>query len=249
MNQEIGLYQVVYRVEVMIKVIFIVILLELSSCRERSRNDACYQFNQGYSVLIKQQSNKKDTSQLIKFLNKIAKKDSLCKDIYLTRGDLLLATKGGVSLAKEDYLRCLILDSNNIYSLYKMGILHQLIDEYDSSIYYFQRALKKKSYKDAVINYHSNSNDDLSKYDIDYNNIIFGLGESSYYKGDLRSALINFNICIQNKVFLSKSYLYRGSIHLESNRQKDACIDFNLSVENGNTDAAVFIKKYCNNSF
>lgn len=216
-------------------------------CQANNHQDVCSRFHQTYSAAIKQMNNKIDTSKLIMILNKMAMTDSLCKDIYLTRGDILLASDEGIDLAKQNYQRCLILDSNNIYSLYKLGILYQLKDAYDTSIYYFQNALNKKSYKSAVINYHQNSNssNDIGKYDVDYNRIVYGLGESYYYKGELRSALINFNICIKNDFFLSKSYLYRGSIHLESNRQEKACEDFKLSLKYGNPEAEVFIKGYC----
>ena len=180
----------------MIKLVLISILFTLLSCQANNHQDVCSQFRHNYSTAIKQMNNKMDTSKLIIILNKMATSNRLCKDIYLTRGDILLASDGSIDLAKQDYQKCLILDSNNIYSLYKLGILYQLVDKYDSSIHYFQKALNKKSYKNTVITYHPNSNlnDDISKYDIDYNNIIFGLGESQYYKGELRSAFINFYI-------------------------------------------------------
>ena len=232
----------------MIRLVLISILSVLLGCHSNNHQGICSQFRQTYSTAIKQMHNKIDTSKLIMILNKMAKTDSLCKDIYLTRGDILLASDETTDLAKQDYQKCLILDSNNIYSLYSLGVLYQILDKYDSSIYYFQIALNKKSYKNVVINYHQDSNlsDDISKYDIEYNRIVYGLGESYYYKGELRSALINFNVCIKNNFFLAKSYLFRGSIHLESKRQEKACEDFNLSLLYGNQEAATFIKEYCN---
>jgi len=232
----------------MIKLVLISIMLVLLGCQANNYQSVCSQFRQNYSAAIKQMNNKIDTSKLITILNKMATTDSLCKDIYLTRGDILLASDESINLAKQDYQKCLLLDSNNIYAFYKLGALYQLVDAYDSSIYYFQIALNKKTYKNTVINYHENSNlsDDISKYDIDYIRIVYGLGESHYYKGELRSAFINFDICIKNNFLLSKSYLYRGSINLESNRQERACEDFNLSLRNGNPKAATFIKQYCN---
>ena len=232
----------------MIKAVNIFFLIVLLSCQANNRKNICSEFQQDFSAMIKQMNNNVDTSKLIVALNKMATTDSLCKDIYLTRGDILLASDESIDLAKQDYQKCLALDSNNIYSLYKLGILYLLVNGYDSSTNYFQKALSKKSYKNAVINYYPNSNltDDLNKYDIDYNKIIFGIGESYYYRGELRSALINFNICITNKFLLSKSYLYRGSIHLESKRQSKACDDFNLSLMHGNQEAAAYMREYCN---
>jgi tetratricopeptide (TPR) repeat protein len=231
----------------MIKLVLIFILFVLLGCQVNNRKSVCSRFQHEYSAAIKQMNNKIDTSKLIMLLNKLVTTDSLCKDIYLTRGDILIYSDESIDLAKQDYQKCLTLDSNNIYSLYRLGVLYQLVDKYDSSIHYFQRALSKKSYKNAVINYYQNSNlsDDISKYDIDYIRIVYGLGESYYYKGELRSALINFNTCIKDNFLLSKSYLFRGSIHLESNRKEKACEDFNLSLKYGNPEAEVYIKKYC----
>ena len=229
----------------MIKLVIISILFVLLSCQGNNHQGVCSQFRQNYSTAIKQMNNKMDTSKLIIILNKMATTDSLCKDIYLTRGDIFLVSDEDIHLAKQDYQKCLILDSNNIYAIYKLGLVYQLVDAYDSSIYFYQKAFNKKSYKNTVINYYPNLNDEVARYDIDYNRLIFGLGESYYYKGELRSALINFNLCIQNKFLLSKSYLYRGSIHLESNRRAKACEDFNLSLKFGNQEAGVYIKEYC----
>src|SRR6187401_1662871 len=101
----------------MIKYMFIFILFGLLSCRANNRQDVCSQFYQNYSAAINQMNNQIDTSKLIMILNKIVATDSLCKDIYLTRGDIFLVSDEDIHLAKQNYQKCLILDSNNIYAI------------------------------------------------------------------------------------------------------------------------------------
>jgi tetratricopeptide (TPR) repeat protein len=221
------------------------IFMTLTSCTQL-KNERCYQFNKKYPQVLEKSEGKHDTSTLIQVLGDIIKSDS-CVDAYLTRGDLYYRIND-LNKAKSDYKNALLLDTGNVYALYKLGLVFQDENIYDSSIYFFERGVNKKTHKGFLIDHGQGrgvlSADD-AKYDVRSVELLYEQGLSHYYAKNLKSALNNFNFCIQNNFRIGECFLYRGAIFLEGGKKDQACKDFNEAKRFGDSDADSYINKYC----
>ena len=188
-----------------------------------------------------------DTAYLVKSLNKAPIKAEACIDAYFTRGDIFFSINY-LNWAKSDYYSALMLEPNNVYGLFRIGLLFQETEKFDSSIYYFQKAINRKTKGSFIVDEPNNkgilSNND-GKYDIQSTEIIFQQGISYYYNRNLKEAMINFNHCISHNYMLEDAYKYRGAIYAETNEIKKACYDFSQSKLLGNDDVDDLINKYC----
>ena len=216
-------------------------LILLVCCKQANRE--CQDISLEYSKLI---SKEIDPLGRINFLNGYLLKNPFCKDAYLLRGDLFLE-RDSLNEARRDFEKVIAIDNNNVYALYKKGFIHSLADEEDSAIVYYNRALELKKYKSTVIDYPDDPGFEGSqhKYDIDYYQLLYRLGESYYYKTDLPNALRNFTACIDGNYLLDKSYLYRATIYLGLKKTKEACEDLTESINLGNKDATQYYSKHC----
>jgi len=225
----------------------------LTNCTNRStttENKTCQEFNNSYSLILKDISNRSDTAVLIKKLSTIINNSKGCVDAYLTRGDLYLSVDS-LKLAEKDYFMALHLDNNNTYSFYQLGILYHLVNNEDSATYFFKKSLNTKTTENKVVIDYNEINKELStdndKYDIPYDEIIYQMAKSYYYKREMNKAIENFNICIQDNYMLDHVFLYRGAVYYEMGRKELACQDFFKAKGLGNQEVDNYIKKYCNN--
>src|SRR5579859_5335178 len=201
-------------------------LLIANGCKQRDK-ERCHEFNK-YAKIIENFRNSKDTSVLISTLDDIIPKDAQCLDAYLARGDLYLSL-GNDAKAKKDFKTALLLSNKNVYVLYKMGMLYQDEELYDSSVFFFQQEIEIKTHNGVMVDYPKGVNElstDENKYDIQSIEIFYRQGVSYYYGRNLLLALKNFDYCIDNNYLLGKTYLYRGAIQEELNRKSKACEDF-----------------------
>lgn len=216
------------------------------SCQQQS-GDACYDFNKKYSKILNNEVQKKDTAILLTTLDEIILNSHACIDAHLTRGDIYLSLKKIIN-AKKDYCSVLSINKDNVYALYKLGILFQLDDIYDSSEVYFKKAINIKANGNFVVDFPKTNNkliNDKSKYDVEYDELVFSLGMSYYYARNLKGALYCFDGCIRNRYMLSDAYFYRGAIYTEIGKIERACDDFWRAKILGNSDVIDYIKKYC----
>lgn len=189
-----------------------------------------------------------DTTLLIKTLNDIISSDSVCIDAYLARGDLFFYS-GDNKKARADYSKVILEDHKNVHALYKMGLLYQEDELYDSSIYFLQMAIGAKTHGGVVVDFNSINKDletDDAKYDVPSGLIYLMQGISFYHSRNLKEAFRVFDFCITNNVQLAKAYLYRGAIYEETNKRDSACEDFRKAKFYGNAEADEYLKKYCN---
>ena len=217
------------------------LILFLVSCVQSSRK--CKDFDRKYSEIM---SSPADTTKVIQFLNQYIGENPSCVDPYLVRGDLLMQLDN-IRLAKADYARAISIDSNNVYALYKKGLVHSMEANEDSAIFFYNAALEKKKYKTTVIDYYNTpaSRGGKGKYDIEYNQILYRMGESYYFKNDLEKALNYFSKCIYENFLPDQSYLYRATIYLAQKKNKEACDDINEALKHGNKKAIQYKAKYC----
>ncbi|WP_207516008.1 tetratricopeptide repeat protein [Longitalea luteola] len=118
------------------------LLVSVMACTQ-SQKRKCGEFNIKYPEVLSKMRTNKDTGVLISALNNLIDKDISCVDAYLTRGDLFYYSDK-LEKAKNDFRKAFLLDTANIYALYKLGRLFQEENMYDSSIYFLQLAINKK---------------------------------------------------------------------------------------------------------
>lgn len=229
-----------------INVIYISLFFFIIGCANEGK-DTCHEFNYRYSRLTADMGDQPDTLILLQALNGIIEKDPLCVDAYLIRGDINISLKKQL-LAEYDYEKVLKIDSGNVYALYKMGLLLQYKELYDSSISFFNKAISVKTHGNFIIDYPKVSTElgtGKNKYDIIAVELLYRLGVSYYYRRNLQLALGCFNSCIDNKYVPELAYLYRGAIYIELNKPEKACDDFLQAKYYGNKDAVSYLAQYC----
>lgn len=219
----------------------------LVSCAQNNSGDKCQNFNNEYPGFLKIMSARDDTMAMIKKLDEILLKDSYCIDAALTQGDLYLSLDS-LNKAAKIFSRISLLDTSNVYALYRLGITYQLAGMNDVAVIAFQKAINLKSHASSAITDYmpaANGNTDLSKYDVTGVELMYRQGVSSYYQRNLQAAFDNFNFCISNNYLLETVYLYRGSVYYESNQKEEACQDFLEAKKRGNSEADEYLSKYC----
>lgn len=226
-----------------IRYLIFVYLLLLQSCVFEAYNE-CDDFQKKYPIIIEQ--NKTDTQFLVKTLTKMLELNN-CIDARLTRGDLL-SLIGGYEDAKTDFSKVIQSDSLNTYALFKIGVLYQFQDQYDSSILFFNKAIGTKVNNGAVIDFSKlpdNIQTSKDKYDIEYHLILYRLSLSFYYQGLYELALKSLNECIRVSYLLDKVYALRGLVFVELNKKDKACVDFKSAVSLGNIKARDYLTEFC----
>jgi tetratricopeptide (TPR) repeat protein len=230
-----------------VKTLFPLICLKLLLGCNGFTTFECREFTENYPIAYEQFQHDNDTVKLLSLLNRIIINDGSCIDALLTRGDLL-TTMGSDFQATKDYLSILSRNPQNTYALYRLGIIYQLRNSFDSSVKYFQKSIESKSIDSAVIDY-KGGNKKLettkSKYDLEYAEIVYQLAITYYYQRDLPSALEAFSYCIEKNYIMDKAYLYRAAIKIEMKKIEDACKDLSVAKKLGNVDSDELINQYC----
>lgn len=229
-----------------LKYIFLTLVSFSFSYCNQHENRTCEKIVEKYSKIV-ESKDLQDTLGLMEILNTAIIKDTFCFNAYLMRAELKLKS-GFKEQAIEDFLKASFLDTNNIYVLYKVGVLYQENEKDDLALFYLKKAIQKKTIGNAIIDRPINKNgvnSEINKYDIDATELLYREGVSFYYKKELQSAYDNFNFCIKNNYQLKESYLYRGSLFLETNQKGKACQDFFEAKRLGNNEADKFIEQYC----
>lgn len=225
---------------------FVLSFVLILGCSQDHQN-SCYEFNHKYSKLVERQKNQPDSLMLLESLKSIIEKNPTCLDAYLTRGDLNLLLDNYLQ-AKADFYKALRLDSLNVYALYKLGLIFQDEELYDSSQIVLNKAISTKTRGNFVIDYPNvgaEISTDKNKYDVLAMELLYRLGVSFYYQKNLSLALRYFNSCIENMYLPGKTYLFRGAVYFELNKVQEACEDFLQAKKYGNDEAVSYLKKYC----
>jgi tetratricopeptide (TPR) repeat protein len=226
--------------------LFLIGLLAFTySCR--NREGKCDEFYAKYQAVVAKMNGNKDTLTLIRTLDKIVLDNPKCVDALLTRGDLLFSIDSSFK-AISNYKRALSVDTGNVYAAYRLGMAYELEEMYDSAIFFFQKAINRKSIGNGMMDYPDKLqglSDDRSKYDIESTELMYRQGLCFYYKKDLQNAYDNFNFCILHYYMLEESYLYRGSLYFQTNQTKKGCNDFLEAKKLGNVQADAYLDKYC----
>lgn len=221
--------------------------LHALSCKE-SDKDSCSNEVSRVNEKAQKAKSRIDSLSLLKELEKTISEQPDCIELHFFQGNVLMALNN-LSESKKAFSRTFIFDTVSVLPLYKLGLIFQAENNYDSSIYFLSKALYKKSYGKAIIDFNKlegvEEGHNIGRYDVPGIEIIYHLAISHYYKHSLLAALKYFNACIDKGYMIGNSYLYRGSINLELNKKDEACTDFNSAKQEGMSEAEVYLNKYC----
>ena len=131
---------------------------------------------------------------------------------------------GQIERAKEDFIRVLDIDVDNINANLSMGK------------YWYN----KSDFKQAI-----NFFDKVIKVDGDEESAYLLKGRSLHKMGNLKQANRNYNVVIDLNNKNEEAYLYRGALRISLNQTKKACDDFTRSRALGSEEAAEAYNKYC----
>lgn len=204
----------------------------------------CRQINKKYYSLLKDTQDSRKIFQIIQEVNAVVRKNPDCTDAYLLLGDIYLS-KGEYEQAKKIFFHVLEIDSENIYSIFKIGILFQKIGFSDSAVQYFDWAEKIKNASGFVYDINSEFEEmtGFNSHDVKYSKIIFYRGIANYFKGDFLNSLYDLNYCIKHKVILEETYFYRGLIYFKIEDSSRACSDFRSAQFYGNDNSIKYLRE------
>lgn len=169
--------------------------------------------------------------------------------------------------SEEYYSKALLVDDENIYTLFYRGNIRQRLKDFSGAINDFNRVIHLsktsnnkyfKSILDIVYDKKSQVYCDMELYEesilalnkaIKFNSnnpeLIYERGKSKFMLRNYKSSLKDYNKAIKIKGDNSKYYFDRGMCHFELGDKKTACIDWNKCKELGDKAALVHIKKHC----
>lgn len=204
----------------------------------------CRQINKKYYSLLKDTQDRQKTFQIIEEINAVIRKNRYCNDAYLLLGDIYLS-KGEYEQAKKNFFHVLENDSENIYSIFKIGILFQKMGFNDSAVQYFDWAEKIKNTNGFVYDIDNEFEEmtDFNSHDVKYSKIIFNKGIANYFKGDFLNSMYDLNYCIKHEVILDETYFYRGLIYLRIKDSIRACSDFRSAQFYGNSNSLKYLQE------
>jgi tetratricopeptide (TPR) repeat protein len=138
-------------------------------------------------------------------------------------------------------------NKTNIYALYMLGVIYNEKQNFDSAILVLQNAINYKTQGSVVVDYRNEGlMKEKARYDVEYNELIYTQGLSHYYKRNLKQASNIFSFCISNNYRLGESYLFKGIITIETQKNyKEACKDIQLAEQYGNRNASMYKEKFC----
>ncbi|WEK37963.1 MAG: tetratricopeptide repeat protein [Candidatus Pseudobacter hemicellulosilyticus] len=218
----------------------------LSSCTE-SDPGSCSRFNRVYPEALNKEKDNPDTMKLLAVLDNILDRSPDCIDALLTRADLLAGAEQ-LADAKRDYTSVIKKKKNNTIALYSLGIMFYDEKNYDSALYYFDKAVSTKGFNGFVLDHPANDLlpvDSNAKYDVWSHEIFYYQGLAHYYKGSFQQAKAIFEYCISSGYQVGEAYLYCGGIAIQQGDTKGACEQFRMAKLFQCERAGEFITKFC----
>jgi tetratricopeptide (TPR) repeat protein len=218
----------------------------LVNCNQSKGPSSCEQVSKEYYKLLNEARSQQTGREVIDNLNQFINENPRCINSYLLIGDIYYYLNH-YDLSKNKFLKAIDIDSNNIYALFKIGLLYQLEKKYDSAVVYFTSAAQKKTVNGFVINKSKELEvvTETPNYDVNYVEIIFNSAKSNYYANNLINSLHEFNYCIRKNSYLKDAFLFRGLIYFRAKDFEKACSDIHLAKTYGNLEASQYLEKYC----
>ncbi|MEO6611664.1 MAG: hypothetical protein ABIT05_10205 [Chitinophagaceae bacterium] len=214
------------------------------SHKRGSRIFSCKRVPEQYFNLLKDTGNSEALHNTIGDLNRIIAESSGCSTAYMLLGDIYLSSNE-YNLAENNFRYSLKIKGDNIYSIFRMGILFLNRGINDSAVRYFDLAERMKNKNGFVIDDTHEFEDvtGIPSFDIEYSKIIFNRAIANYRAGNYLNSMYDLNYCIKHNILANETYFYRGLVHLKIDDFERACSDFNSAKLYGNDKASKFLKE------
>lgn len=164
---------------------------------------------------------------------------------YSLRGQLLYETKK-FELSKKDFRTALSFNPESTASLFYLGINCFNLDQNDSAIFYYTKAISTKSEDSVYLEINNNGifgknySEDISMKIIKYYR-----GVSYFMVNEYGNAFEDFLFSINQKYNIGDSYLYLGVMELDYKDSSRGCKYLRLAFENGCNIAQKYLQENC----
>ncbi len=220
------------------KLFVLCLLLPLVGCNLKTAEQ--------YTVEARINYQNKDYKTAIALLDKAIEKDPRYIDAFIDRA----ANKAELSDnrgAIKDCNEVLLIDPDNTLALFNIGKIYCNLKEYKLSIVFFNKAFDTKGGSTAYLDLADNAFVDLGQqYDVPGYDLYYERAIAFYSMGNLKNALNDFLICIEQGQYVKESYYRIGYIYLNAGKNELACANFQKAKENGDNEVEFEeIQKYC----
>lgn len=160
------------------------------------------------------------------------------------RGDVYYRMKNYTD-SKSDYRMSMNINPNNVSIVFFVGLDNFFLEQYDSAVYYFNKAIALKGSDTAYIDYNPNSSINGYINDVSMVVIRYYRGISYFFNDDYKNSINDLNFSLSNNFNKGKCYFYFGLIESGLSNKDQACKYFNLALSNGISQAEKYITDSC----
>jgi tetratricopeptide (TPR) repeat protein len=210
----------------------------LANCRNKL---TCSEVSKQYFKILKDTNNIKENKAAIHNLEDLLENAPRCTEALLLLGDFCLHDKQ-FEKAKKMFNLAILLQSDNGYPYYKMGLLFDKTGLLDSAVIYLNTAEHLKNQNGYILDFKGEFQN--GGHDVLYKDIIYNRAIVNFERKDFLSAMNDLNYCINEKHEVGSTFLLRGLIYEKIDEKIKACKDFKLAKINGNIEADYYIQKY-----
>jgi len=168
--------------------------------------------------------------------------NSNLSESYLIRGRCFYGIQN-FSKAKEDLRTAVKIDSLSIGGHYYLGRSYYFLENDDSAIYCFNKAVRIKGSDSIYIEYFNKDIfNDVAMAEIRYSRAI-----ANYQINNYNDALVDFLFSINAGYNKPDCYSYIGLIAIGKGNKEMGCKYLKMAVENGSPDAGKYLSQECKN--
>lgn len=189
---------------------------------------------------------KGELAKALKELNLALAIDSSESNLYVLRGEIFAEGKDE-KIARANFSKAISINSRNTNAYFQKALSYSVGAIYDSAIKNFNYSIDSKKYGDFYVDIKKNELAEFElEVDIPEETIRYFRGKSFYYSNQDSAALEDFRYSLEHNFQMGKSHLYIGLILISYGQKKQGCIHIEKALTIGETDAQLYITKYCN---
>jgi len=214
-----------------------ILLLILAGCNTRSADDLLKE--------AKTFDSAQNYSKAILLYDKILSLDINRSDIFLRRAidkGLMNDVKGEI----QDLQEIVRSEKNNVAVLYHLGVAYKNSGSYQKSIETFGQAIRIKSLEKEDEGQETGKLQNNFVSNITLPSIYFERAIAFYKVDSAQKAIDDLSFAISHNYSTKESYYYRALSFLKLKMIENACADLKKSKQNGMSEIADSIAKYCN---
>jgi len=218
-------------------VIPFILLLVLAACDNKSADDLLKE--------AKTFDSAQNYSKAILLYDKILSLDINRSDIFLRRAidkGLTNDVKGEI----QDLEEIVKSEKNNVAVLYHLGVAYKSLGHYEKSIEAFSQAIRIKTSEKEEESQETGKLPSNFVSNITLPNIYFERAITFYKVDSAQKAVNDLSFAISHNYSTKESYYYRALSFLKLKMIENACVDLKKSQQNGMSEIADSIAKYCN---